>query len=69
MKYSKKKLDKKKPLIIPFEKEKEVIDYFLNHKDNRITVISEHFGISISIINGIIDRHFKNKNAVKTLKK
>lgn len=65
MKYSRKKLDKKKPLIIPFEKEKEVIDYFLTNKDNRVSVISEHFGISISNINGIIDRHFKFKNPVK----
>jgi hypothetical protein len=65
MKYSRKKSDKKKPLIIPFETEKEIIDYFLTHKDNRISVLSEHFGISIGHINGIIDRHFKDKNPVK----
>jgi len=65
MKFSRKKLVKKKPLIISFETEKEIIDYFLTHKDNRISVISEHFGISVSHINGIIDRHFKDKNPVK----
>ena len=65
MKFSGKKLAKKKPLIIPFETEKDIIDYFLTNKDNRISVISEHFGISISHINGIIDRHFKDKHPVK----
>lgn len=53
------------PLIIPADKENEIINYFLTQKDNRVIVISEHFGISIGHINGIIDRYFKNKNPVK----
>jgi hypothetical protein len=53
------------PLIIPAAKEKEIIDYYFTHKDNRVSVISEHFGISISHINSVIDRYFRDKHPVK----
>ena len=49
-----------KPRIafITGEKEKEILTYFKTQKDNRTSVVAEHFGVSNHQVNRILDIHF-----------
>lgn len=43
------------------EKKVEVMDYFLNNWDNRTSVISKKFGLSVGVISKIINDYFNEK--------
>ena len=46
------------------ELERNIIDYFNTHKDNRVLVISKHFNVGSSIVQRVLDNHFKEKSLV-----
>lgn len=48
----------KRCVSISADKEKEILTYFKTQKDNRTTVVAEHFGVSNHQVNRILDIHF-----------
>lgn len=48
----------KRCIAISADKEKEILIYFKTQKDNRTTVVAEHFGVSNHQVNRILDIHF-----------
>jgi len=48
----------KRCVSISADKEKEILKYFKTQKDNRTTVVAEHFGVSNHQVNRILDIHF-----------
>lgn len=44
-----------RPAFITGEKEKEILIYFKSTKDNRMTVVAEHFGVSAYQVSRIVD--------------
>lgn len=54
----------RKPVFITGEKEKEILAYFKSTKDNRMTVVAAHFGVSTHQVSRIVDVDI-DKNRIK----
>ena len=52
-------------VIMTGELEKEILTYFKTQKDNRTTVVAEHFGVSNHQVNRILDVHFDRTKITK----
>lgn len=52
-------------VIMTGELEKEILTYFKTQKDNRTTVVAEHFGVSNHQVNRILDIHFDRTKVSK----
>jgi hypothetical protein len=46
---------------IPKEKQDEVIEFFRKNKNNSMTAMSVHFGLTVGQIDSIINNHLKQK--------
>ena len=46
---------------IPKEKQDEVIEFFRKNKNNSMTAMSVHFGLTVGQIDLIINNHLKQK--------
>ena len=51
----------RKPVFITGDMEKDILEYFKTNKDNRMTVVAGHFGVSTHQVSRIVDVDIDNK--------